>query len=101
MNGESYFNVLENFVLTIVSLWHKYEKLRHTHHGTPQHFALPVRGRINNQFTGRRIWRRGKTECPVYDLFFWGRAQEESTNKKREHLMNWNNKFEILLSLFL
>jgi len=98
MNGESYFNVPENFVLTIVSLRHNCDMLRHMHHGTLQRFELHVRGTLNNQFTGRWIGRRGTTECPVHDLCW---AQKESTNKNREHLINWNNKFEIRLSFFL
>ena len=85
MSSESYFNVFENFVLTSVPLWHNCEKLRHVHNGTTQHFALPVRGKLNNQFTGRRIGRRGTTERPVHDLCW---AQEEFTNKNREHSMN-------------
>jgi hypothetical protein len=78
-------------------LWHNYDKLRHMHHGTPQHFALPVRGRLSNQFTGRWIGGRGTTDSTVYDLCW---AQEESTNKNREHLMKWNNKFEITFVAF-
>jgi len=53
--------------------------LRHMRHVTLQCFEFPVRGTLNNQFTGRWIGRRGTTECPVHDLCW---AQEESTNKK-------------------
>jgi hypothetical protein len=39
----------------------------------------------------------GHTECPVHDLCW---AQEASTNKNRENLMNWNNKFQIKFVAF-
>jgi hypothetical protein len=50
-----YLNMLEMFVLPIVSQWDSYEALNCMQDGAPPHFALPV-------YTGRWIGRGGPTQ---------------------------------------
>jgi hypothetical protein len=71
--------------------------------GVPPHFALPVCAWLDNHFSGGWIGRRGPTEwssrsscISPFDLFFMGLGERGN----QEHLMNWNNKFEIFSFLF-
>jgi hypothetical protein len=77
--------------------------------GAPAHFALHVRVSLCNDFTGRWTGRGGKRELLLPspdliagDLFFCGFGRKgKPACQNQEHFANWNNKFEVLLPVFL
>jgi hypothetical protein len=65
MNGESYFHVLDNFMLTIVSLWNNYGKLPRTHHNILR-FLFVGGLKINLLVGGFGVEEQQNVLCVIY-----------------------------------
>jgi hypothetical protein len=52
LNGERYVNMLDKFVLSIVSWWDIYEQIHLMYGGASPFSALPIRAWLGNYVTG-------------------------------------------------
>ena len=69
MNGERYFDMLDNFVLSVNSQRDRSETLLVVQDGAPPHCELPVRLWLDSNFPARCIGHREPIELPPCDFF--------------------------------
>lgn len=79
MNGERYLHLLENTVFPKLHELDPNGELIFMQDGAPAHYATAVRQRLDEEFPGRWLGRRGPYEWPARscdltpcDFFLWG-----------------------------
>ena len=84
MNAEHYLEMLENYVWPKVAVWENIDDLIFVQDGVPPHFALTIRARLDQHFSGRWLGRRRSHAWPpkspyltLIDFFLWGHTKEE------------------------
>ena len=84
MNAECYLEMLENYVWPKVAVWENINDLIFVQDGVPPHFALTIRARLDQHFSGRWLGRRRSHEWPpkspyltLIDFYLWGHTKEE------------------------
>jgi hypothetical protein len=88
--------MLDSFLLRGVSQWDNYEELNFMRNGTPQHLLFPF---VYCLKTILLVGGLGVADKPhvFHGICFCGAGpRRKSAVQNQEHLMNWNNKFEIL-----
>ena len=106
MNAERYLEMLENYVWPKVAVWENIDDLIFVQDGVPPHFALIIRARLDQHFSGRWLGRRGPHEWPPrspyltpIDFYLWGYTKEEVYKTKPRHWKTWRQEFKRLSTI--